>query len=119
MGIYASNYIIFGFHIDKKVIKKHEVNPYSEKTLPYVDGNPGFTQILIYDQVCGNYIVFGNEIYSKGQDNASGITPIDIKNYSMEEMDELTNKFIDAFGMDVYKTMEMPLPEILVFTHYS
>lgn len=119
MGIYATNYVIYGFHINKKVMKKFDVKPDSDTALPYVEGRPGITLELVYDQVCGDYIVFGEKIHSEGEHSNHEIKAIDIKNHSMEEMTHLQDKFIEAFGLDVFKAMGSPEPKLFVFTHYS
>ena len=122
MGIYATNYVVFGFTLNKKELKKLSINYMSEKFMPYIEGNSDTDYNLIYDQVCDDYIVFGKVLNSEGQHNEHKIKAIPLKeisNLDWEESYKITQKFIECIGQEAYFQIQQKEPRLLIFTHYA
>jgi hypothetical protein len=122
MGLYATNYVVYGFHINKKELKKHNINHFSDEFMPYIEGQDGNDLSLIYDQVCGDYIVFGKELHSQGEHENNTIKAIPLKELSTldwEETYKITQNFIKCIGQDIFNQLQQKEPQLLIFTHYS
>ena len=39
--------------------KGEKLSPYEDEFMPYVEGHKGIEETIIYDQMCGDYVVFG------------------------------------------------------------
>jgi hypothetical protein len=122
MGLYATNYVVYGFQISKKEIKKLSINHFSDKFIPYIEGGSDIQLSLIYDQVCGDYIVFGKELHSQGEHENNTIKAIPLKELSTldwEETYKITQKFIECVGEDTFNQLKQKEPQLLIFTHYA
>jgi hypothetical protein len=122
MGIYATNYVVFGFTLNKKELKKLSIKYMSEEFMPYIEGSTDTGYELIYDQVCDEYIVFGKVLNSEGQDDKHNIKAIPLKeisNLDWEESYKITQKFIECIGQETYDQLQQKEPRLLIFTHYA
>lgn len=120
MGVDATSYLVIGYKIDKKTIQKYEIEPYSEEALPYVEGHRGIDLSIIYDQMCGNYIIFGKEIASHSEYSENEIEAIPLDQLTSQELRlRIKNDFIRVFGQHILDILPDQEPQILIFTHYS
>ncbi len=115
MGIYRSDYIIYGWKI-KGTPKTKDGNPinfFGDKFLPYVEGHPGIEHIIVPyvnpDGNSGRDTVFGLRLaYSTEGWNFQNL------NFGELDAEEVKAKYKELFDEEVDTE-----PEILIFTHLS
>ena len=86
---------------------------WADKFLPYIEGHKGVDYILIRDQMCADYNVFGRKLKNDG-DNGWSFTNLDLVQMDAEEVKE---KYREVFELD--KDEVIAEPYLFIFSHYS
>lgn len=88
-----------------------EINVYEDSFLPFVEGHKGVDEAIVYDQMCGEYTVFGKRLAYMDSD-VNEFQTIDVSG-----LDEnlLRVKFKSVFGIDA----PVEPAAILLFNHAS
>jgi hypothetical protein len=120
MGVNRTDYIIFGFKVSPKEIETRNIDLWTGKYLPYLEGQKDILYIIINDGMCGEYLVFGKLINQAVDYEGTTFTVISYKDFfDDEENKKVTQAFIDLFGKEVYDTLDDEEPQMLVFSHFS
>ena len=120
MGVDRTDYIIYGFKMKPSDLKSNGVNISDEKFLPYIEGHQGVKEIIVYDYMCGEYVVFGKLINQAADHEGTNFTVISYQDFfDDEERDFVTDNFKELFGESVYNDLEEDEPQIFIFSHYS
>jgi hypothetical protein len=121
MGVDRTDYIIYGFKMKPNDLKSNGINIHDDnKFLPYIEGHIGVKEVIVYDYMCGEYVVFGKLINRADGDAGTNFTTISFQDFfDDEERDFVTDTFKELFGEDVYNDLDEDEPQIFVFSHYS
>jgi hypothetical protein len=120
MGVNKTHYIIFGFKVHPNKLKSEKIDIWSDKFLPYIEGHKDIPYTIIYDGMCGEYLVFGKLIHKDHDYDSFSFTSISYKDFfDDKENKEVTQAFIDLFGKEIFNDLEDEEPQMLVFTHFS
>ena len=91
MSINRTDYIVYGWRLPYK-LKDNEGNNidlYSDKLLPYVEGHEGVNYSIITDGMCGNYNVFGVILNQGGdEDEGWGFEELNLKDVDDEKLNK-------------------------------
>lgn len=111
MGVDRTTHVVFGWKLPEPMIDANgeEINPYEDEFLPYVEGHKGVKEILIHDQMMGEYNVFGIHLASP---NEGDFEIIETESLNAQELRET---FKSVFGIDA-PTED---PKIIAFIHCS
>lgn len=108
MGITRQDYIIYGW----KLPYDSELDIFSDKFLPYVEGHPGMKYTLVSDDMGGDYQVFGRLIKNADDD---GWGFVDLNSNSCDaNLEETKDEYRLLFEKDPISD-----PTLFIFTHYS
>lgn len=118
MGVSITAYVIAGYSMPGKLIHQttgERLNVYEDEFLRYVEGWKDEKFSIIYDQMCGEYTVFGIILARFGDHGDTEFEEIDLESISFEE---IKAKYIELFGDHLPPTAQIH-PKILAFNHYS
>jgi len=120
MGVDRTDYIVYGFKFKPNDLKQSGIDIWADKYLPYVEGHKGVTDIIVYDGMSGEYVVFGKLINKAEEHQGTGFTTISYRDFfDDDERERVTAKFRELFGDAIYDDLEEDEPQMLVFSHYS
>lgn len=120
MGIDRIDYIIYGFKMKPNDLKSKGINIHDDKFLPYIEGHPGVKEVIVYDYMSGEYVVFGKLVCKS--DESSGFEFINISYrdfFDTEEATRVIDKFYELFGCFPSELNADEDPSMFVFSHFS
>ena len=110
MSVDRTDYVFYGWKIPFKI---DDVDFWSDKFLPMIEGHPGEKFSIIRDGMCGEYTVFGVIICKSGEEGFD-FCVIDKLLDNLPSHQDMVKKYIDIFGKEPCKPTET-----FVFSHYS
>ena len=90
--------------------KGERLSPYEDEFMPYVEGHKGIEETIIYDQMCGDYVVFGKllgHVYDCGDFETIDVSGLDTV--------AMRDRFRDIFDAEAPEED----PKVLLFIHCS
>lgn len=119
MGIFRTDYFIYGYRLipkELKLIDSREFNIWDEKYLRFSEGRPGVKYSLLNDQMLNEYIVFG-QVIAKSDEN--GFDFVEVNFYDSKlNYSELQTTFLEIFK-DYLPDNKIPNPKLFLFTNLS
>lgn len=120
MGIDRTDYIIYGFKMNPSDLKSKGINIHDDKFLPYIAGHPGIKEVIVYDYMSGEYVVFGKLINRATGETGTDFTTISYKDFfDSESVDYIVGRFKELFGESIYNDLDEEEPQFYIFSHYS
>jgi hypothetical protein len=114
MGVDRNDYIIYGWKLPFELKNENgeKIDIYDDKYLPYIEGRRGIEYIIIVDNTCGKYIVFGLLIETdRGDLEGWNFKSLDLTNLDSEQ---IKYKYFELFGVN-----NINEPNLFIFSHYS
>lgn len=109
MSVDRTDYIVYGWKLPYTTTNRTRLN--SDQCLSMIEGHSGEEFILVLDDMCGDYIVFGKRISSDfGKESGWEFIQLDLKNYNS---DEVKSKFLEVFGI-----IPSEEPSLFIFSHF-
>lgn len=120
MGVDRTDYIIYGFKFKPNDLKAKGIDIHSDKYLPFIEGHKGIDDVIVYDYMSGEYVVFGKLMHSSNESAGIEFNTISYKDFcDDQESDRITSKFKELFGESIYDDLQESEPEMYVFSHFS
>jgi hypothetical protein len=116
MSIDRTDYIVYGWKLpfEMKNSKGEKLDLWDDKYLPMIEGHEGEKYVIIRDQMCGDYMVFGIVLGSAGENNGWNFFPIKGLNV-FGQMYEVKDKYREVFEVEG----EVADPYLFIFTHFN
>jgi hypothetical protein len=114
MGVDRSDYLIYGYKMPANYLKSKGIEILEDdKCLRLIEGWKGETYSIIYDQMRGEYVVFGYRIAHAG---SGGFDFFELPHGGWPvTAEQVKSKFNEVFG---FIDDELGEPKLLLFTHY-
>jgi hypothetical protein len=114
MGVDRTDYIVYGWKLPYKLKTSigDNIDLWSDKFRPMIEGKPGEKFSIISDGMCGDYNVFGI-ILERGGDKWEGwdFVELNIHNFNV---DDLKSKYVELFESEPDTN-----PTLFIFSHFS
>jgi hypothetical protein len=112
MSVDRTDYIIYGWKLPYELENSQgTINVWEPEFDSYREGRIGEKYRIIADGMCGDYIVFGQQLSSTSADDSWDFIPL---NFSLLKSDEIKQKYKELFEIDE----EIEEPSLFIFSHF-
>lgn len=120
MSVDRTDYVIYGYKIDPKQLRRMGVNIHDDKHERMLCGHKEEKYRIVDDQMSGEYVVFGKLIANSDTYTGFKMTQISYQDFfDDDEIEEIKNRFIGTFGFNPEVVDVDDEPQMIIFTHYS